>query len=487
MRPAQHYLPSLTTPFIALLALLCCWPLWLRAEQELAELPSADPELYPFYVDDDFTGDLDALRERKVIRALVTYGKSDFYIANGEMMGIQVELLRHYEAFLNQGIRRDVDKVKVKLLPVNFDQLLPYLQQGKGDIAAAFLTATPERSKQVSFALGNAQGVSEILVSNTSQPEVTSWGELSGKEIHVLKGSSYVEHLKALNLTLQIEGKKPIKIVEADEHLLSEDLLELVNAGVIPRTLIDDYKAQLWQKVYPQLRLDSHLQVSREQKLGWAVRKDNPQLLDSVQSYVASKAKQGSLLGNMLLNRYFDQTAWIADLDEAQARDRIHRYLPYFEKYAEEYSFNSLALIAQAFQESKLDNSKVSHRGAKGIMQLLPATAKQVGINDLNDPEQNILAGVRYLDWLREHYLPMEGVDPSDQMAMLWAGYNAGPSKLKQMRKLAAEMGLDANRWFGNVEIAAGRIIGSETVRYVSNVYKYYVAYSLALETIGDS
>ncbi|GDY24258.1 peptidoglycan lytic exotransglycosylase [Agarivorans sp. Toyoura001] len=452
------------------------------ADDEVALTESSDLLQFPFYIQEPFVGDLPEIKERKIVRALVTYGKSDFHLANGRPLGIQIELLNLYEKFLNKGIRRDVNKTKVKIVPVHFDQLIPALEAGRGDIVAAFLTATPERKKQLSFALGNADNISEVLVSHKDAPEVNSWQDLSGKKIYVMHGSSYAEHLEALNFTLKLRGVKPIKVIEADGNLLSEDVLEMVNAGVMRYTVIDDYKARLWEKVFKDIRIDNHLKTSQGQSLGWAVRNSNPKLQANLQEFVNTQVKQGSLLGNTLLNRYFDHTAWISRLANSEDRNRFNRYVPFFKKYANEYEFDYLAVVAQGYQESGLDNSKVSHRGARGIMQLLPSTAKEMGYNDLADPEQNIAAGIKYLAWLREHYINEDDIEESERMALIWAAYNAGPTKMNQMRRLAKEMNLDPNAWFGNVEIAAGRIIGKETVRYVSNVYKYYIAYTLALE-----
>ncbi|WP_220720928.1 transglycosylase SLT domain-containing protein [Agarivorans litoreus] len=482
-------LQGLLRNFILMLSMawLVLFTLPSAAVEDEVELPeSSDLLQFPFFIREPFVGDLPEIKQRKIIRALVTYGKSDFHLADGRPLGIQIELLHLYEKFLNQGVRRDVDKTKVKIVPVHFDQLIPALEAGRGDVVAAFLTATPERKKQLRFALGNAEGVSEVLVSNKDAPKVNSWEELSGKKVYVMDGSSYAEHLKALNFTLKLRGVKPIKVVEADGNLLSEDILELVNAGVMPYTIIDDYKAHLWEKVFKDIRVNEQLTTSRNQSLGWAVRKTNPKLQENLQEFVDKQVKQGSLLGNTLLNRYFDHTAWINRLANSEDRRRFNRYVPFFKKYANEYDFDYLAIVAQGYQESGLDNSKVSHRGARGIMQLLPSTAKQMGYNDLSDPEQNIAAGIKYLDWLRKHYINEEGIEDSERMALIWAAYNAGPTKMNKMRRLTKEMNLDPNLWFGNVEIAAGRIIGRETVRYVSNVYKYYIAYTLALDLEGD-
>ena len=162
--------------------------------------------------------------------------------------------------------------------------------------------------------------------------------------------------------------------------------------------------------------------------------------------------------------------------------------LKLFEKYGDKYGFDALALAAQGYQESELNQQRKSHRGAVGIMQLLPSTAadKNVGIRDISTEENNIHAGAKYMAFLRDRYFSDPAIKPDDRMAFAWAAYNAGPAKVRKMRAKAKAMGLNPNVWFGNVEIAAGKIVGRETVRYVANIYKYYAAYKLLVELHPD-
>jgi membrane-bound lytic murein transglycosylase MltF len=140
-------------------------------------------------------------------------------------------------------------------------------------------------------------------------------------------------------------------------------------------------------------------------------------------------------------------------------------------------------LAAQGYQESQLDQSRRSHRGAVGVMQLMPATAAAppVGIPDVaRSADRNILAGARYMAHLRDRYLADPALSEVDRVLMTFAAYNAGPGNLRRFRAEAQRMGLDPNVWFNNVEQAAARILGYETVQYVGNIYKYYIAYTLA-------
>ena len=430
-----------------------------------------------------FKGDLPEIRKRKVIRALVTYNRTDFFFYRGNAKGIQVEFLDAYAKFLNKGIRREENRVHVTYIPVPFNELIPALRAGRGDIAADFLTLTGQRQKQVSFSTGGSWKISELVVSNKTAGKLDSIEDLSGKSVYVLNGSSYVEHLEMLNRQFRKKRLAPIKIRQADPHLLSEDILEMVNAGTVKITVVDDYIARLWQKVLPDIRVHKALEISTGNSVGWAVRKQNPVLLKSLNAF-SQKIKKGTLLGNMLFKRYYRDTRWIKNPTSKAELKKLEALTGLFEKYGKKYGFDSWALIAQAYQESGLNNNKKSPRNAVGIMQILPSTAadKNVNIKNVRRLENNIHAATKYLAFLRKRYFSDPAITPENRLAFTWAAYNAGPARISKMRARAKKMGLDPNIWFLNVELAVSKFVGREPVRYVAHVFKYYVAYKLAAD-----
>ncbi|WP_158589079.1 MltF family protein [Alginatibacterium sediminis] len=445
-----------------------------------SELEIEDPLLPDFITQPSF-GDYAQMEERQMIRALVVFGRADFFMDQGHMTGLQVELLGHFETFINKG-KATRDRVRIKYIPVTFDQLIPALQDGRGDIAAAFLSPTPERAKLVSLIPGLINDVDEILVSHSSNTEVTTWDSLKGKEIVVLKNSSYAENIERVNKDLGFWSFDKIKMREGDSEFASEDLLEFVNEGIIDFTVIDSYKAELWQKVLPNIQLHPDIFLSKGNSLGWAVRQESIELKEKIEAFIQSEVKPGSLLGNMLIKRYYESTSWVKKAISSSERDRLNRLMPIFEKYAQQYNFDPLVLVAQAYQESGLNNDLVSDRGAVGVMQLLPSTGAEMGIKDLSNVDQNIKAGAKYMSWLREYHLSDYELAPNEQLAFNWAIYNAGPGRLKTILKKTEELGLDPTKWFGNVELATAQIIGQETVKYVANNFKYYAAYRFILE-----
>lgn len=465
----------------ALLLVLACAAFGPRAWAQ--DTTGSPIEILPEIATHRSTDDLSAMKERKLVRALVTLSKTDFFIHNGQPKGLQAEFLQHYEAFLNKGVSRRELKTRIAYIPVPFDDLIPALEDGRGDIAAALLTITPEREKAVQFISGKRWEITEIIVTNDSVGGLNTIQDLAGRRVYVLRGSSYAEHLKKLNAQFATKMMEPIVIVEADPNLLTEDIIELVNAGVVDITVVDDFKAELWAQIFPNVVVRDDLIVNSGGHVGWAIRKDNPELAASLKAFLP-QIRKGSLLGNMLTKRYFGTTEWIENPLDAVDRDHLQGFMLLFKSYGDQYSFDWLAVVAQAFQESGLDHSVRSSAGAIGIMQLLPSTAEYIGFDDVTDLEANIHAGVKYVTYLRDNYFADPSLSDIDRFAFTWAAYNAGPTKVKKMRARAAKMNLDPNRWFQNTEYAALKLVGQETVTYVSNIYKYYIAYALSREIL---
>jgi membrane-bound lytic murein transglycosylase MltF len=438
------------------------------------EPPLADPELESAF------GDLDEIRDRGVLRALVTPSRTDFFLVDGEIRGVQAEFLYRFVEWLDED-RASGPPLRLKFVPVPFRDLLPALEDGRGDLVAAFLAPTEERADRIDVAADFRLSANEIVVTHADAEVPDSLEGLAGRTIVVLEGSSYHEHLLELSARLVAQGLEPIDVRTADGRLYTEDILELVNAGAVEMTVADDYKAELWARVLPDIRLHDYLAVTQDNPLGWGLRPDAPQFRAALEAF-SREVRQGSLIGNILFTRYFESEEFIDNPLQRAERDRLEELLPLFSRYGEEYGIDPLALAAQAYQESRFDHEAVSHVGAVGIMQLLPATASDpnVGIDDIDDLDANVHAGARYLAFLRDRYFDDPDLGPWDRRAFAWAAYNAGPRAIARARSRAESMGLDRNAWFGETELAVSRMIGSEPVRYVANIQKYYLAYQLA-------
>ncbi len=462
---------ALAIPAALVLLLWALAALWSSSDDRarVADLPT-----------ERFVGDLEQIRERRVLRALVVPSNTDFFLSGARIDGLQANLLLEFEKQLNRGIYKPADKIRVQFLPVTFDRLIPELLAGHGDIAAAMLTLTPEREARVAMVSAKAMPVNEVVVSRRAAEPVQALSDLAGREVHVLRGSSYAEHLRALNVEFEEQGLEPVQIHEVESALNSEDILEMVNAGVVDLTVVDDYKARMWAKVFTRIVINDKVLLSEGGHVGWAVRQENTALQASLQVFL-NKVRKGTLMGNILAARYLGRNHSISDPTSADDRRKLDAVRSLFERYAQRYQFDPLALLAQAYQESGLDQDQRSARGAVGMMQVLPSTARDpnVGIPNIHRLEDNVHAGAKYMAFLRDRYFSAGEVEAQDRMAFVWAAYNAGPRRVDQMRKLAGKMGLNPNRWFGHVELAAARLVGRETVEYVADIRKYLIAYRL--------
>ncbi|MGD8869604.1 MAG: lytic transglycosylase F [Gemmatimonadales bacterium] len=423
-------------------------------------------------------GDLDAMIERRLIRALVTYNKTQFFFDRGRPRGTSYEALSRFEEFVNQRLERRHLKVEVVVIPVRRDELLTALAQGRGDLAVANLTITPARRELVDFSDPMLTDVSQVVVSGPAADSLSSSDDLAGREVHTRTSSSYYESLLRLNEVFATAGRPEVDIRLESDFLEDEDLLEMVNGGLIPMTVVDSHKAEFWAQIYPNLTVHSDVAVSTGDSIAWALRKETPRFRELVNDFVRGH-KRGTLFGNVIFKRYLLDTRWVENAVSATDLQRLDRMRGYFRKYGERYDLDWLLLAAQGYQESRLNQGLRSSAGAVGVMQLLPSTAADpnVGIPHIEDLENNIHAGTKYLAFLRDRYFSDEAIDDLNQQLLALAAYNAGPARVARLRQEAADEGLDPNVWFQNVELIAARRIGRETVRYVNNIFKYYVAY----------
>jgi len=373
--------------------------------------------------------------------------------------------------------------VHVVFIPVARDQLIPGLLSGRGDIAAASLTITPERAGVIDFSDPVSQEISEVLVTGPTAPELKSIDDLAGRTLYVRASSSYRSSLDVLNARFRQQGLEEINIQDAPEQLEDEDILEMVNAGMLEWAVVDDYMAKIWVDIFDQLTVRDDLVFRSGGRIGFAMRKDSPQLAGLLNEFLKTH-KQGTLMGNILINRYLKEFDWTKNALAADDYHRFQEVADIFAKYGQQYGVDYLMVAAQGYQESRLDQSVRSKAGAIGIMQLLPSTAadSNIGIADISTAEPNIHAGVKYLDFIRKRYFSDSEMNTFNQTMFAFAAYNAGPARVQKLRTMATEAGYDPKVWFDNVEIMASRDIGPETVQYVANILKYYLAYSLAMQ-----
>jgi membrane-bound lytic murein transglycosylase MltF len=465
-----------------------------RKEKAKPALPSVlikkastivDTTWYDFNSDNEFLGlgkpqfgDLDSMIVRRRIRVLVPYTHLYYSINLSKRSGIAFEALALFEKSINKQLRLKPHQVRILFIPVNRNQVIPLLQEGYADFAFAGMNITKERKKEVDFSIPSISGLKEIIVGGPTAPKLHSLLDLAGKEIYLREGSSYESAATKLSDSLESIGLKPIIIKTLDPYLESEDILEMVNSGVIPFSAMVKNVAEIWEEKLPNLVLYDKIPLATNISYGWVFRKDSPKLKVAVNKFLKQHAK-GTLIGNMLYNKYVKNAVLPRNTYSKRTLSKVNVLEATFLKYGKQYELDWLLLIAQGYQESGLNQGLVSHRGAVGIMQIMPETAagSPCFIKEVYKLENNVHAGSKYMRFLIDRYFSDPEIEELNRHLLALAAYNAGPARVANLRKIAKTRGLNPDLWFDNVEIIAAQEIGQETVQYVSNIYKFYASY----------
>jgi membrane-bound lytic murein transglycosylase MltF len=425
-----------------------------------------------------FTGDLDGMEARRLIRVGVTFNRTHYFVDRGTQGGLSFAYARQFETNLNAARRTGHLRIHVIPVPLPRDSLLSALVSGRVDAVAAQLTITPERQQVVDFSEPVRRNVSEVVVTAPGVPVVTSEDDLSGQRVFVRASSSYADSLRTLSGRLERKGRPPVTIVAAPEYLEDDDLLEMVNAGLVERTVVDDYLAEFWAGIFTDLTVNRGVPLRSGGDLAVAFRKNSPRFAAEINGFVRTH-RLGTLFGNTIARRYLQNTQPARRATSGIDRQRFLALQDVFRRFGERYELVYLMMMAKGYRESRLDQNVRSRAGAIGVMQIMPALGRSLGVGDIRQLEPNIHAGVKYTRQLIDDYLGNEPLDDMNRVLMAFASYNAGPTRIRQLRREAARRNLDPNVWFGHVERIAAERIGRETVAHVSSISKYYLAFRL--------
>lgn len=420
-----------------------------------------------------FTDDLPGLKERRRLRMITRNNAMTYFIHRGRQVGFEYELIKEFAD--RHDLRLDI------VIPDSHAGLLAYLNEGKGDVVAAAMTITAERRAQAAFTRPYNE-VEELVVVRADEDSIASLADLAGRTVHVRPSSSFYTTLTAL--ADSIEG---LQIAPLPDSLETEDILASVEEGHYDITLCDSNLLDVELAYGRQLKAAFSIKPTA---LGWAVRPDNPALLAALNQYV--QEEKGGLFFNVIKQRYFKNKRTIAKAKDSLRVDLSGRLSPYDElvkKYARQYGQDWRLITAQMYQESKFNPQATSWVGARGLMQIMPVTGRELGFTDLHDPEENIHAGVKYMAQLVDRFDPKIPID--ERMRFALASYNVGYGHVLDARRLARENGWNPDQWFGHVERAMkllakpayyqraryGFCRGGQPVHYVSNVQSFYDAY----------
>jgi membrane-bound lytic murein transglycosylase MltF len=421
--------------------------------------------------------------KRRRIRVLTTYSKTHYFIDKGQQRGVTYEAFKEFEEVLNTKYKTGNRRVHVVFVPVSRDELAPALRDGRGDIAFASIVVAPERQKIVDFAAATNTGVSEIVVTGPKSPKLAVLDDLAGQEVYVRPTTIHYESLVRLNADFKKRGKPAIVLKRAPDNLEEEDLLEMLNAGLVKTVVAHSHLAEFWKQVLPNITVRTDLALSSNLEIAPAIRKGSPLLKAELDGFVRTHGR-GTAFGNILYQRYLKNARFVKSATDEAGLKRFRTIVDLFRTYGAKYNVDWLLIAAQGYQESGLDHSVKSRVGAVGVMQVMPGTGQELKVGDIRQLEPNIHAGVKYMRFMIDQYFANEPMDDLNKGLFAFAAYNAGPARVGQLRREAERRGLNPNVWFDNVERIASERIGRETVTYVSNIYKYYIAYKLVMEEL---
>jgi membrane-bound lytic murein transglycosylase MltF len=428
-------------------------------------------------------GDFDGMLERRLVRVLAPYSRTFYFNELGRERGYAADLVRVVEKYLNTKLAKQLGNrpLTFMIVPTTRDKILTDVAEGRGDIGVN-MGVSEGREELVDFIVApDFPPVAEVVLTGPKSPVINSVDELSGKTVHTRPSSVYHEDLVLLNQRFKKTGKPLVNIVAVPDALEDEDMMEMLNLGLFEVIIGNDLVANMWAPVLPKVKVNKTV-VLRTGTLGWGIRKGSPLLQKTVkEAYVEAIQNTPKNLSDRLA-RYSGRVRQLQNPTGSADYKRFEETIALFKKYAAQYKFDPLMLSAQGYQESQLNQEARSPVGAIGLMQLMPATGKELNVGDITVADSNVHAGTKYMDQLIGRELAGAQLDDVNRTLFAFAAYNCGPGNMATLRKTAESRGLNPNVWFNNVEIVTAEKIGIETTMYVRNIYKYYVAYKLMVD-----
>ena len=395
-------------------------------------------------------GDLAQIRRRGVLRVLTRNNAATYFLYRGELVGFEYEFVREFAR--QQGLELEV------IVPPRNDDLLPWLVEGRGDIVAAALTPTAERRAMGVRFSEPYNFVAQVIVARAGESRLRRPADLAGRRVVVRRSSAYWTTLEQLRYS-----GIDVELVAAPEEMETAEIIGRVASGEYDLTLADEHILGLELAWRNDVR--GMFPLTDDKPQAWAVRGTNPALLAEVDGFVRGEYR--GALYNELYDRYFRDRRRIKSVREELVSERVE-LSPYDElvrRWAAHYGFDWRLIAAMMYEESRFDPQALSFAGARGLLQVLPGTAEDLGFDPerITDPETGIHAGVRYLAWLRDRF--DEELPVRDRISFTLAAYNAGWGHVADARRLAAAQGLDPDRWFGHVEQTMLRLASPDLAR----------------------
>lgn len=419
--------------------------------------------------------DLEQIRATKVLRVLVNQSRNSSGEVKGEPVGVEYYRLRALEHALNARAA-DGQEIALKIIPRAKEQLLGALQRGEGDLAAPGELLDPSLVRGVDASAPVLDQVPLQLVGRKGERSYSRVEQLSGRTIALTTASAAGPAIQVINQQLALRKRPPIKVEWVDPTLAVEDVLEMVQAGIYPLTVVERPIAQRWARVMPRLRVDSKLSLARPDAMRWYVRQDAPLFKAAVDRFLASYRAPDNQ--NAAFERIYRRQYRVHNPLARKDRQRLESVRAVLQKHGSDQQFDWLNLAALAFKESTLDPKARGIGGAHGLMQITPSAAQRVGVSNTSTVDGNVQASARYLALIRRKFFASPQLNERERMAFILAAYNLGPERVQAMRAEARRRGLNGNQWFFQTERVAMEQVGMGPVNFVNSVNKYYLAFN---------
>ncbi|MBT0812131.1 transporter substrate-binding domain-containing protein [Litoribacter ruber] len=426
--------------------------------------------------------DLDEIKKRGFIRAIVDNTSTSYYIYRGRRMGYEYEMLRNLSKDLGVNLKIFVAS--------DIDEAFRKLNEGKVDIIAINLEKTADRTDLASFTKATNEIRTVLVQRNGEEGTVQDLKDLEGRTVHVREGAVYKKQLQMWKDSLQLDFR--IKEMPYD----SEGLVNLVVQKDIDFTVVDEDVASVNSNYYPQL--DVSLEVSPASKVGWAVRSNSTKLLAGVNKWLTTFNKssyQAILYDKYFVNKtnsYFRSNSPFSSI----SGNRISAYDEMIKKAAEGIGWDWRLLAALIFKESRFDTEAISYAGASGLLQLMPVTLERFGVSDPNDPFESLMGGVNYLKYL-DKYWQKRVPEVNERIKFILASYNVGHGHVDDAWRLALKDGYNPSEWdnvaiflkqksnpeiYRDPVVKSGYAKGHVAVNYVEDVYGLFESYKVLVE-----
>ena len=428
-----------------------------------------------------WSGDLDGIAQRGMVRLLTPLDRTFYYFDGPRDKGLTCELAKKLEESLKNRPGGAGQNIRVVIVPMRRDQLVPALLNGRGDVIAYDSEAPLDVTRRIAYASPLWDNVRELVVTGPNGPAIARLEDLAGKTLYVRNGSEYIASLNRLNESFAVRGLPPVLVFETDPQMEDEELLAMVNAGLIPMTIMDSHKAIIWEQVLTRITVHHRVSITSGKRIAWAVRADNPALRAEVDRFSTLK-RAGMPQSNAALVRLLKQENYVTTALTGGEREKFRNMVGVFRQYGERYEVDWLYLLALAYRESTLVQSSRSRTGAVGVMQIKPETARYVAVTNITNLNNNVHAGAKYVRYILDKYLNGVEAENTELMMLACLGYRVGPNRMKQLQDIAAAQGLDPNAWYQNVELVVARLHGHAYAQYIRHIHQYYTAYRFAIQ-----